>query len=416
MKNRFQMLIEANHTLARIESLDELLSQLMVLVKEITEAVAASVMLYNPEKQVLEFKSIKDEVIGEKGGDILMRTVELKLGEGIAGWVAANRESLIIQDAQNDERLFRMADEKTGFVTRTLIAVPILHQDELLGVIEAINSKRKQSFEPEDRDILESFANLAAVAIVRSRLMESRVEQKMIQVQLDTASKIQALFLPRASDVKTMENIWALSEPAGSVGGDLYDIIPMQDESICFYVGDVSDKGLASALIMAALSARIRGEVHIHENVAELLDRVNKAMYDLISEENYFATLVVGKYWPETGRMHLADAGHLPPLWVVKNGLDTVPLIKGLPLGIAYDITYHQVAVNLSPGEGILFYTDGITEAENQNGELFGDRRVEDCIKEKKTPPWGRNLVDRVKAWRGNAEANDDLTILEIWR
>jgi sigma-B regulation protein RsbU (phosphoserine phosphatase) len=114
--------------------------------------------------------------------------------------------------------------------------------------------------------------------------------------------------------------------------------------------------------------------------------------------------------------MHLSNAGHLPPLRVVKDGLNKMPLLKGLPVGIDHDFTYRKVEVNLEPREGILFLTDGITEAENRIGERFGDRRVEDCIKDKKTPPWGSILVDAVRAWRGNAEANDDLTILEIWR
>ena len=210
--------------------------------------------------------------------------------------------------------------------------------------------------------------------------------------------------------------MWAFSEPAGSVGGDLYDIIPIYDGSLFFYVADVSDKGLPAALIMAALSSRIRGEIHLSKNVAKVLAKVNNAMYDLISEEGYFATIIMGRYWPESGKMRLCNAGHLSPVWVLESGLGKVPHVQGLPVGIIKDISYQMVEVNLSPGESMMFLSDGITEAQNEFGELFGDNRVEAYIKDHKTPPWGKGLVEIVMVWRGRAEANDDLTLLEIWR
>lgn len=416
MKNRIQMMIDASSTLARIESLDELLLELMVIAKEITKAEASSVMLYNPEKQVLEFKSIKDDIVGEKGGDILKSAIELKLGEGIGGWVAENRKSVIIDDAQNDQRLFKQADKKTGFMTCNLIAVPILHRDELLGVIETLNSKDRTCFDDEDREILESFASLAAVAIIRSRLMDFRLQQQKIMVQLDAAAKIQTLFLPKESDIESLKNVWATSIPAGSVGGDLYDIIPMNDKSLLFYVGDVSGKGLPAALIMAALSSRIRGEAYTQKNVAALLERVNNAMFDLISDQGYFATIIIGRYWPDTGMMHLCNAGHLIPLWITQNALTSVPYEKNLPVGILKDVSYKMVELFLSPGDRVIFLSDGITEAQNEDEKFFGDSRVEAYIRDHKAFPLSKGLVEEIKAWRGTAEANDDLTILEIWR
>ena len=416
MQNRMKMMIEANQTLARIESVNDLLTHFMALGKEITDAEACSVMLYNPEKKVLEFKSVKDEIVGEEADDILKSTVELKVGEGIAGWVAKVREPVLVKDAQKDDRLYKQADQKTGFITRNLIAVPVLHQNELLGVIEALNSKSKTCFDDEDLDILEGFANLAAVAIIRARLLDFRLKQQKIQVQLNTASKIQSLFLPSISDIGSLEKIWALSEPAGSVGGDLYDIIPMRDESIFFYVGDVSDKGLPAALIMAALSFRIRGEVYRSKDVAKILGYVNDAMYELLSEEGYFATIILGKYWPLKGSMHLVNAGHLPPIRIINNEVGEIPTVRGLPVGIDKNVCYQRTELSLSAGESVILLTDGVTEAENEAGELFGNKRIELCIKENEGSPVSKGIVKKVKEWRGRADVNDDLTILEIWR
>jgi serine phosphatase RsbU (regulator of sigma subunit) len=416
MQDRLKMLIEANLSLARIESLDDLLSQLMTLGKNITTAEAASIMLYNPEKNVLEFESLHDEIIGPQAENILKKTVELRLGEGIAGWVAEKRESIIIKDALQEKRHDKKADKRTGFSTRNLMAAPILYQDELLGVIEALNCKNKSSFDEEDLEILESFANLAAVAIIRSRLMELRLAQQKIQLQMDTAAQIQSLFLPGPVSVEKQKNIWAISEPADFVGGDVYDVLGMPDGSIFFYVGDVSDKGLPAALIMAALSSRIKGEVLLHKDMPRLLEAVNSAMHDLLSEEGYFITIVAGRYWPDTGHMHLVNAGHPPPVWIRPSGSVEVSLPKCLPIGICDEVAYLEAELDLLPGESMVLITDGVTESENEEGGFFGKVRMQTCLKTAFPPPRGKGLAERVKAWRGAAGATDDLTILEIWR
>ena len=116
-------LIEANQSLAEMESLEELLPRLLYIAKDVTVAEASSLLLYNPNRNVLEFASVADEILSEEGSEILKSSVELKMGEGIAGWVAENRRPLIIPDVQNDPRFFKQADQKTGFLTRNILSV-----------------------------------------------------------------------------------------------------------------------------------------------------------------------------------------------------------------------------------------------------------------------------------------------------
>jgi sigma-B regulation protein RsbU (phosphoserine phosphatase) len=116
------------------------------------------------------------------------------MGEGISGWVAQNRQSVMVEDAQEDPRFSRKADKQRHFTTRSLICVPLVHPEELLGVLSALNSRGKPCFDQEDLAILESFADLAAVAIIRSRLLEHRVEQEHFRAELEAAAKIQKLF------------------------------------------------------------------------------------------------------------------------------------------------------------------------------------------------------------------------------
>jgi sigma-B regulation protein RsbU (phosphoserine phosphatase) len=262
----------------------------------------------------------------------------------------------------------------------------------------------------------------ALVARVESMLRikelhDTVLEQSaQLKVQLETATKIQSLFWPRIPELKGGGHIWAVSVPASYVGGDLYDVIPLPDESLLAYIADVSDKVVPAALIMAALSTKIRSEAQDQSEVDKLLETVNKSMYSLTSEEGFFATIAVARYWPSTGKMQLALGGHLSPLWITKGGVRNLPHIEGVSLGITPDVHYETKEVLLSPGESMLFFTDGVVEAENKNNELFGHDRLVSYVKNTKGPPWGKGLLDLVSGWRGKASANDDLTILEIWR
>ena len=135
-----------------------------------------------------------------------------------------------------------------------------------------------------------------------------------------------------------------------------------------------------------------------------------------MSEEGFFATMVMSRYWPRTGKVHIARAGHQHPLWVKNHGFQELTNINGIPIGIDSEAEYEKVAFDLLPGESILLVTDGITEAENEKGELFGNNRLTDYFKLATGPPWSQGLLEKIDSWRGGAVMNDDLTILELWR
>jgi serine phosphatase RsbU (regulator of sigma subunit) len=241
-------------------------------------------------------------------------------------------------------------------------------------------------------------------------------QSAQLKLQLKTATRIQSLFWPNIAEPGNGGHIWAVSIPAEYVGGDLYDVIPLPDESLLAYVADVSDKGVPAALIMAALSTKIRSEARIQREVDKLLASVNNSLHSLVAEEGFFATIVLLRYWPGSGRMQLSLAGHLQPVWILQNGMGNLPMLNGISLGIEADVSYEKKEIVLSPGESVLLFSDGIIEAENEDKELFGNRRMLEYIRNSKGPPWGRGLRDEVKNWRGNAKINDDLTMLEIWR
>jgi serine phosphatase RsbU (regulator of sigma subunit) len=258
----------------------------------------------------------------------------------------------------------------------------------------------------------------ALVARVKSMLRikelhDTVLEQSaQLKVQLETATQIQSLFWPKIPELEAGGHIWAKSDPATYVGGDLYDVIPLPDDSLLVYVADVSGKGVPAALIMAALSTNIRSEALLQSEVDKLLGTVNNTLYSLTSEEGFFATIVLGRYWPASGKLQLALGGHLQPLWIGQSGIGNLPQLKGISIGVTPDVHYEKREILLPPGEAVLFFSDGVIEAENEDQTLFGNERLIDYFKNAQGPPWG----ELISQWRGNAKANDDLTLLEIWR
>ncbi len=413
---RLKNLISANQYFTRIESLEDLFPIMLELAKNITEAEAASLLLYNPQQKVLEFESIADEVLDQEQIESLKNSIKIKLGKGISGWVAKKRKPLIVNDVQNDPRFLKLADKKSGLTTRNLISVPLIYRDNLLGVLNVLNSKTKKLFDEEDQEILLSYAHLASAAIIRSKLIQTRMNQQRLEIQLTTAAKIQSMFCPKAPELGYGSHVWSTSRPASFVGGDLYDFLPLRDGSWVMYVADVADKGLPAAMVMVALWSKIRSEVSLHGNIEELLEAVNDSMHDLLSAEGFFATIILGRYWPEDGKLNLVRGGHPNPLWINSGRVKKIPILTGIPLGIDRQVKYKKEQIHISPGESILFISDGITEAENDRHELFGEKRLLTCIQTVSHPPWSAGILDRVKAWQGKAEQSDDLTLLEIWR
>ena len=248
-------------------------------------------------------------------------------------------------------------------------------------------------------------------------LHDTVLEQSaQLQAQLETATRIQSLFWPDIPELTGGSHIWAAAVPAAYVSGDLYDVIPLPDGSLLAYVADVSDKGVPAALVMAALSTKIRSEARNKYEIDKLLEMVSNSLYRLASEEGFFATIVIVRYWPDNGKTQIALAGHLQPMWIAESGIGDLPPINGVSLGVAPDLRYEKKEIVLSAGESVLLFTDGIIEAENADNVLFGNDRLLDSIKSTKGPPWGKALLGSVRQWQGEAPVSDDLTILEIWR
>lgn len=410
---RMRGLIEASQVLASIEDLQELLQRLLEIAQDVTQTEASSILLYTPSTDKLHFAMAlneKRDVVQE----ILTNHIELRIGEGIAGHVAQHKTSLIVNDAYADERFSQSVDKTSGFITHNLMCVPVLYQDELLGVVQVLNAKSRANFARQDLVLLESFASLAAVALIRARLLRAMLAQQRMHVQLEAASAIQDNFLPELPDMGPDAGIWAATKPAIFVGGDLYDCIGMADGSFILCVADVSGKGLPAALVGAALLSQIRSRASLAEDLKALLEGLNGASPSFMGP-TMFATIVLGRYYPKTGRLSLAMAGHPAPIIVRPGDVEYLHFKGGPPLGVDRAALFSQHEVQIAPGESAIFYSDGVLEARSKEREFFGETRVTEALRAAKTAPRGEPLLQTVTTWFGEAPANDDITILEVW-
>jgi serine phosphatase RsbU (regulator of sigma subunit) len=262
----------------------------------------------------------------------------------------------------------------------------------------------------------------ALVSRVKSMLRIKDLHDTVLQqsgqlkAQLTTATKVQSLFWPKIPVLKGGSHIWAVSIPAAYVGGDFYDVVTLPDGSLLVYVADVSDKGVPAALIMAALSTKIRTEAQQQREMKDLIGIINASTCQLISDEGYFITIVMGRYWPDSGKMQILVGGHVPPMRISENGIRKMNLAGGIALGVSPDALYEKSEILLRPGESVLFYSDGVLEARNEKGALFGADRLADSIAEANGLPRSPFVLNAVRLWQGSAPVDDDLTMLEIWR
>ena len=411
---RLEKLIQASQSLASIETLDLLLPKLLEMAEDVTGAEASSYLEYHPETEELRFLITREP--GQGQGELLKEQVVLKMGEGIAGAACKDGVSILVREVGKDSRFSRKADQATGFSTTSILCAPVRYQDQLLGAIEVVNSKHKPFFDDGDKDVLESFASLAAVSIIRARMLAERLEQEELRIQVAAAARIQASFFPDIPALEHGHHAQGFSQPAKMVGGDLYDCIPMPGNGYLFFVADVTGKGLPAALVMSALWAEVRSKAFAEPGVAPLLERVNQELYAFLSGQAYFITIFLCRYWPETGRVQLANCGHPPPIWKTGNGFREVPPTKNLPLGIIPQAEYSQAEITLEPGQSLLIYSDGIHEAFDLNRDMYGTERIFRHVESRPGPPWGQSLLAEVEEWQAGCVQGDDITILEIWR
>jgi phosphoserine phosphatase RsbU/P len=412
----FSSLIDMSVLLTSTFDLEELIRKVLEISQTVMQSEASNVMLLNKEKNILECRVALGEV-----GSMLEKSFKLKLGQGIAGWVAENKKSVVVPDVNKDDRFYSGTDKQTGFVTSSLMACPLISQNNLLGVAEVVNRRDGRPFDEKDLHMFETFCNGVAVAVQNAQMHRELLHNQRVQQQLEMASTIQQGFLPRSFSLDNERfEISAINLPASMVGGDFYDCIELRPGLYGITIGDVSGKGMPAALYMARLISDFRFESHQLEEPVPTMTILNKMLAER-SQQGMFVTMIYMILDTYHGELRYVNGGHIPPILYRRKGnkLSKLDGSDGIPLGIQPNAPFTEAEHTLRRDDTILLFSDGLLDAKSSNGEKFTLKKIEKFVHGKWQTPHDlvTQLVEAVTIHAGEESQFDDITIMAIrWR
>jgi sigma-B regulation protein RsbU (phosphoserine phosphatase) len=412
LSDRLALLYHLSQTFNSSLDLDEVLKRVMDEVIVATRAERGFVMLVESGIQSsgsgLVFRAargIDQETINDPQFQISRSVVEI---------VARDGQPMLTSDAQHDER-FSMRQSVFLLGLRSILCVPLIVKDRLLGVIYVDNRMQAGVFTHSDLEMLTAIASSAAIAIDNARLYQVAVDKGRLEKELQMAHQVQVSLLPHQVPQLLGWEFAALWHPAREVSGDYYDFIEAEPGKLGLIIGDVSDKGMPAALFMALTRTTVRASLKSKPSPAEGIALAN-GLISADSTDGYFVTLLYALLDTASGDLTYVNAGHSPPL-LYHAAINQFVILKrtGMSLGVDETSHYGQYTVHLDPGDFILLYTDGVTEAANLQGKEFGMERlhhVATYMQKANAKEMAAALEQAVCDFGGCDPLSDDITIL----
>jgi serine phosphatase RsbU (regulator of sigma subunit)/anti-sigma regulatory factor (Ser/Thr protein kinase) len=301
------------------------------------------------------------------------------------------------------------------------LVVPLVSQGELIGVLNLGPRLSEQDYSGDDRKLLDNLAAQAAPAVrvgqlVRQQEAEVR-DRERIEQELKVATLIQQNFLPKELPDMGGWQVAAYYRPAREVGGDFYDFIELDEDKLGIVIGDVTDKGVPAAMVMAATRSVLRASAQRLLAPGEVLERVNELLCPTMPEK-MFVTCFYAVLDTRTGKLAFANAGHDVPYLGTPDGEVTELRARGMPLGLMPGMGYEEKEAELGPGDTAMLYSDGLAEAHDTEHEMFGFPRIKGLTGERKG---GQELIDlllsELEGFTGRDwEQEDDITLVTVTR
>ncbi len=343
-------------------------------------------------------------------------SVDLVISRTLLGEVVEERNVISYVDTSLNEKLAHAQSIVLQDI-RSAVCAPLMVGDTVLGVLYLDFRSARGAVTHEDVRLIAQIARFAAAKLETTRLREESIAKALLDEELRTAYRIQSRLLPAGLPSVGGYTFAATNKPCKTVSGDYYDVIDRPDGKIYFIVADVSGKGITAALIMSALATAFN-----------ILSRTNPAPSDLMREMNSilapktapskFATVVVGVLDPATGVIEYTNAGHVPPLVISASGV-TQLTTTDMVIGLFPTATYRTQVTQLHPGDSLVLFTDGVTEAEDEQELQLGMPAVVGLLADKHgaDAAWLLDAIDGcVRAHLGAVPANDDVTVLAVSR
>jgi len=410
-ETKLRALVEITQNLSHAMALDDILPKVLdSLFNIFSQADRAFVVMCSPEGRLIP-KAFKQRRGKEEEGARLSRT--------IINEVIKAKQAILSADAASDAR-FELSQSIADFRIRSMMCAPLVTGEEnVLGVIQIDTLDQRARFANDDLDVLASVASQAAFAIDNAQLHEQQLVQQKVEADLNAARRVQKSLLPTNPPEVPGYQFFDYYEAANQVGGDFYDYIPLRDGRVAVVLSDVSGKGVAAALVMARLSADVRYWLASEPSAAKAVDRINES-FCRSGWEDRFATFVLALLDPRENRVTVVNAGHMPPLVRQAGGRveEVAPNSSGFVLGMAEGVEYESADVALGPGEMLVLFTDGISEALNPANDLYTLKRLAEQTGRGAdgAAALGRAILDDVKQHAAGRAQSDDMCLVVFGR
>lgn len=362
--------------------------------------------------------TIRFELVAHK--NITPAEIDLITGDdtGLRRYSIETKKVVVVDEFIRDRRTRNIAQSVRNI--GSLICVPLLSQNELIGILYAAKTI-EYGFDEEDMALISTFADNASIAIENSRLIEQSIKRERLQQELMVAQKVQKKLLSQTIPKLAGFELDAFSSPAFEVGGDYYDIATLDEKRIGIVVGDVSGKGVSAAFYMAELKGIFQALSKSCTSTTEFLIKANNALFGSI-EKSAFISLIYAILNIENASLGLSRAGHCPMIHF-QNGKVNLHKPTGIGLGLTGASLFNEVieeeSIFVGPGDICVFYTDGVTEARNPEGEEFGtERLIGTIVNNSHLNPQDlrKAILDEITSYTGLDSFDDDLTILILKR
>jgi len=326
-----------------------------------------------------------------------------------------SQEAILSADAPGDSR-FTGSTSLSTLPIRSVMCAPLIDSDgNSFGVLQVDTAQDLGRFQQEDLEVLLSVAAQASIAIDNARLHEYTLRQRALERDLEVADQIQRSFLPKCAPELPQYEFFDYCRPANHIGGDFYQYLPFADGRMAVVVADVVGHGLAAAMLSANLVSEVRFRLcEASRPEAALADLNAMLLRDLV--EDHFVTLAAAVLAPSSGEVTIVNAGHMLPILrrpdgrVEEVGKDQ----NGLPLGILERADYRPLTIRLLPGESLVLYTDGVTDAANEAKQRYGVERLRTLLAGTSGTPrqLGQKVIDDARNFLGIASQEDDMCLV----
>ncbi|AMV24889.1 Phosphoserine phosphatase RsbU [Gemmata sp. SH-PL17] len=415
---RLRALLEISTNLSRTHELDALLSQIAdTLFGVFKQADRCFVLMLEENGRALP-KAVKSRRAGME---------DTRFSKTIVKKTLDSMQSYLSEDAGSDAALGPAASI-AEFKIRSVMCVPLATADgRPIGALQLDTQDRTKKFSLDDLNLLTIVANLASISIEKARMLAQMLEREKEAKEIELARKVQLGFLPQTLPDVAGYEFYSHYSPAQTVGGDYYDFVPLRDGRIAIVLGDVAGKGVSAALLVAKLSSEVRFCLLTVPDLAQAVGLLNDQMSNSMGDR--FVTLAVLVLDPTEHTLTIVNAGHMSPKLyraATDQLIDAISLDDtGTPIGAQPGYPFGQVTVQLDVGDSLAVYTDGVTDAMNPAGAMFGPEAVDRCLvpddsalsAAAQRPKYlGERLVNAVRKHANGRAQNDDIAVVTFGR